>query len=268
MKKIAIVSLILLQLAAVIVAEGQQDAPMSEAKYTDGVYFAQESRFGDSGWKYNVTLEVKDSRIVSAIWNGANVNAGKDKVSLSRDGEYGMGEKSSAPWFQQAEAAEQYLLETQDPAAITYKDEKGHTDDISGASIHVKEFFDLAETALSAGPAGYGPYKDGTYHAEMPAFDQGFRYFVDITVTSGYIVGVNWDGLAEDGGKNKAQRSEDGEYGMGAKASAPWFEQNKNIEEYLLSTQEVTQPDAISGASIKLEPFYELVNQALAGAER
>ncbi len=56
---------------------------------------------------------------------------------------------AQAPWFDQAMKAEAYLLETQDPTSITYTDETGHTDAISGASIHVREFFSLAEEALA-----------------------------------------------------------------------------------------------------------------------
>ncbi|MBB6480419.1 FMN-binding protein [Spirochaeta isovalerica] len=276
MKKI---TLVLLVFSVLLFSCSKEEKPAAETKavaempsYKDGVYFAQEDEFSGSGWKYNVTLEVKDGKIVKAVWNGANINAGKDKVSVSKDGEYGMVEKggASAPWFEQAAAAEVYLLKTQDPASVNYVDEDGHTDSFSGASIHVIEFFSLAEEALAAGPVGYGPYKDGVYHAEQPAFDHGYKYFADITVISGYIVAINLDALAEDGGTNKAQRSMDGEYGMveNGGASAPWFEQAAAIENNFLATQDINMPDAVSGATIGLDPFYELVNEALANARK
>jgi len=50
-------------------------------KYEDGIYFAQEDGFGDSGWKYMATLEIKDGKIVSAEWNGANKAGGVDKIT-------------------------------------------------------------------------------------------------------------------------------------------------------------------------------------------
>ena len=271
MKKILSFLVILAVFSTAIIAEGQQEAASDMAKYKDGVYFAQEDQFGKTGWKYNVTIEVRDGKIVKAVWNGANINGGKDKVSLSKAGEYGMVAKAGAmaPWFEQAAAAQDYLLETQDPTAISYKDDEGHTDAFSGASIHVIEFFTLAEEALAAGPVGYGPYKDGAYHAEQPEFDHGYKYFVDVTVISGYIVAVNWDGLAEDGTSNKAQKSMDGEYGMVANggAMAPWFEQAAAVEANLLATQETKMPDAVSGASIGLDPFYALLNEAMASAK-
>jgi major membrane immunogen (membrane-anchored lipoprotein) len=272
-------TLVLLVFSIVLFSCSKEEKPAAETSvamtlpaYTDGVYFAQEDDFGSTGWKYNVTMEVKDGKIVKAVWNGANVNGGKDKISQSRDGEYGMVQKggASAPWFEQAAVAEAYLLETQDPTAVNYVDEEGHTDSFTGASIHVIEFFTLAEKALAAGPAGYGSYKDGAYHAEQPEFDHGYKYFTDITVISGYIVAINLDALAEDGGTNKAQRSIDGEYGMveNGGASAPWFEQANVIETNFLATQDTTMPDAVSGATIGLDPFYELINEALSGARK
>lgn len=273
MKRFLTVFIILLVLTGAVYAEGSQEEMSSETEYSDGIYFAQEDQFNaKTGWKYNVTIEVEKGRITSALWNGSHVKAGNDKVTRSKSGEYGMVAKGGAmaPWFEQAAAAEAYLLETQDPADISYKDDKGHTDAFSGATIHVIEFFDLAEKALAAGPAGYGPYKDGSYHAQLPDFHNGYKYFVDLTVISGYIVAADWDAYAEDGGDNKEQRSIDGTYGMVEKAGAiaPWFEQAGKVEETLLNSQSTEMPDAISGATIGLDPFYTLVKEALSGAKR
>lgn len=120
-------------------------------KYEDGIYFAQEDGFGDSGWKYMVTIEVANGEIVSADWNGAFKGGGDDKDTVSANGEYGMVANggAQAEWHEQAAKAEAYLVETQDPTAIEYTDDEGHTDAISGVSIHVVEFFKLAEEALA-----------------------------------------------------------------------------------------------------------------------
>lgn len=129
----------------------EENKATEEAKYEDGIYFAQEDGFSEkSGWKYMVTLKVEDGKIVEAEWNGANKEAGRDKITLSEAGEYGMVENGGAQarWHEQAAKAEAYLIEKQDPTAIEYTDEEGHTDAISGVSIHVSEFFNLAEKAL------------------------------------------------------------------------------------------------------------------------
>jgi major membrane immunogen (membrane-anchored lipoprotein) len=242
------------------------------ATLRDGIYFAQEDQFSKTGWKYNVTLVVKNGQIAEVSWNGANINSGLDKKTMSEKGLYGMEDKGGAmaPWWKQAQAVEKQLIQSQDINTITISDSDGHTDAVTGATIKVLPFVNLVKEAIAADPVGYGPYKDGTYHAEETQFDHGYRYFVDVTVISGYIVAVNWDALAENGGKNKAQMSMDGEYGMVEKggAMAPWWEQARVIEDRVLTSQDVNQPDAISGASIGLEPFYTLLNKALAGAMR
>ncbi|MGI6778224.1 MAG: FMN-binding protein [Acetivibrionales bacterium] len=129
----------------------QQTQQQSGQKYKDGIYSAEEDGFDESsGWKNVVTLQVKDGKIVDAEWNAIHKDGGDDKKTLSADGKYGMQEKggAQAEWHEQAEKVEQYLLKTQDPSDISYSDDEGHTDAISGASIHVKEFFDLAAKAL------------------------------------------------------------------------------------------------------------------------
>ncbi len=238
----------------------------------DGVYFAQEKEFPKSGWKYNVTIVVKNSKITTVSWNGAFVDAGDDKITVSKDGRYGMVEKAGAiaPWWKQGQAVEKALIKFQDVDKITISDSEGHTDAVSGATIHVAPFVNLVKEAFAAGPVGYGPFKDGVYHAEEPVFDHGYKYFVDVTVTSGYIVAVNWDGLAEKGGKNKSQASMDGEYGMkqNGGASSYWWEQAKAVEEKVLSSQSTVQPDAISGATIGLDPFYKLLQEAMVKAKK
>lgn len=251
-----------------------------EAKYEDGIYFAQEDDFSEkSGWKYFVTIEVKDGEIVSADWNGANIGAGLDKKTASKEGKYGMVENggAQAPWHEQAEKAEKFLLENQDPTAIEYKDDEGHTDAISGVSIHVKEFFTLAKEALDNGPVGRGQYKDGAYHAEEKSFAEksGWKYTVDLTVINGNIVAANWNGVHKDGGDDKDTKSMNGEYVM-KEGGTPWHEQAMEAEQFLIDSQDPTaiqysddegHTDAISGVSIHVKEFFELAQEALADAK-
>ena len=128
------------------------EASNKEAKYEDGIYFAQGENFAEeSGWKSVVTIEVKDGKIISADWNGAHKNGGADKKTQSKDGNYKMVEygKAQAEWHEQAEKAEAYLIEKQDPTDIKYSKEDGKTDAITGVSIHVNSFVQLAEEALA-----------------------------------------------------------------------------------------------------------------------
>ncbi len=262
-------------------ATEEAEAPV-EGAYEDGYYFAEEEAFSNSGWKYVAILEVKDGKIVSADWNGLSVDAGMNKDEVSKAGMYPMVENggAQASWHEQAEKAEAYLLETQDPTAINYIDDEGHTDSISGVSIHVVEFFKLAEKALAEGPKEMGPYTDGAYHAEEADFSEnsGWKYTVDITVLFGNIEAVSWNGVHKDGGDMKKTVSMNGDYGMVEKggAQAEWHEQAAKAEAYLLETQDPTaieyiddegHTDAISGVSIHVVEFFKLAEEALSSAK-
>lgn len=299
MKKLLSLSVILIMLGAVAVgcskapAEPKEEVKQeetkqeetketSEAAYEDGIYFASEDAFSEnSGWKDVVILEVKDGKIADVQWTGASVKAGVDKATASKDGLYKMVEfgNATAPWFEQAEKVEAYLLESQDPKAIEFSDDQGHTDAISGATISVKGFFALAEKALANGPVEKGQYKDGAYHAEEADFnaETGWKSTVDVTVINGNIMAVNWNGVHKDGGADKKTQSVEGNYKMVefGKAMAPWFEQAAAVEAFLLEKQDTAveysddegHADAISGATIKVKDFFTLAEEALATAK-
>lgn len=119
--------------------------------YKDGTYTAEEAEFSEnSGWKTNITIEVKDGKIVSVDWNGTHKDGGDDKKKVSMDGKYGMVENGGAiaPWHEQAAKVEAYLIETQDPTMIEFQEDNQHTDAIAGATIKVDGFFKLAQEAL------------------------------------------------------------------------------------------------------------------------
>lgn len=248
--------------------------------YEDGFYFATEDEFV-KGWKGTVTIEVKDGKIADVDWNPVSASGGLAKKAASAAGNYPMVANGGAQteWHEQAEKAEAYLIETQDPTEITYKDEDGHTDDIAGVSIHVNDFYALVEKALEAGPQEKGPYKDGAYSAEEDAFAKGWKGRVDITVLFGRILAVNWDPISEeDPALTKKAASAAGDYGMVAKggAQAEWHEQAAKAEAYLIETQDPTKieyidedghTDDIAGVSIHVNDFYALVEKALENAK-
>jgi len=254
--------------------EPQQPAEQTEtAKYEDGIYFAVEDFFGGNGWKYFVTLEVKDGKIASAEWNGVHIEGGKDKLTRCKDGEYTL--PSDLNWDEQAKRAVDYLLEKQDPTAISYTDDEGHTDDIAGVTIHVKEFFDLAKKALDNGPVPKGQYKDGIYYAAESEFNKGWKYMASIIVVNGTIVGADWNGINEDSSKpNKDQQSISGDYAL--PSDLQWHEQAQRAEQFLLEKQDPTaisytddegHTDDIAGVTIHVKEFFDLAQKALEGAK-
>ena len=56
--------------------------------------------------------------------------------------------KASAEWHEQAQLVEGFIADAQEIDAITLVDADGHTDAISGVSIKVTSFVELAKQAL------------------------------------------------------------------------------------------------------------------------
>ncbi|WP_040950727.1 hypothetical protein [Gorillibacterium massiliense] len=254
-------------------------AAPAEAKYADGVYYAEGADFdAKTGWKEVVALKVEGGKITNVNWTGLNKDGGIDKKTYAAQGKYGMKKAGSAlEWNEQAAKAEAFLIEKQDPKEIPFDKDKGTTDAITGVSIHVSGFAELAEKALAAGPVQAGPYKDGTYHAEAADFDKdsGWKDTVDVTVLNGKIFAVRWSGVNKDGA-DKVQFSKDGKYGMKkGGASSEWHEQSLLAEKALLEKQDPAaitvkddgKTDAISGVSIHVAGFTTLAAKALEGAK-
>ncbi len=251
-------------------AEAEAPAPQEEMRgpYEDGSYFAMDEEFS-RGWKAVASFTVEKGYITDAIWTAVSPVAGADKIAYSKAGLYGMA------WAEQAEKAAAYLVETQDPAAISYKDDEGHTDDIAGVSVHVIEFFNLVEKALEAGPVEPGYLEDGAYYKFADEFaGSGWKEYVALTVVGGKIASVNWSAVDRDGNDKKAYDAA-GNYNMVAYggAQAEWSEQAKAAEDYLIETQNPTavtykddegHTDDIAGVSIHVNSLFDLALEALA----
>jgi major membrane immunogen (membrane-anchored lipoprotein) len=247
----------------------------TSASYEDGIYFASQDSFSN-GWKYVVTVVVENGKITSADWDGVNVNAGPSKKAYDKAGKYNMKAfgGAQAEWSEQAAKVEDYLVKTQDPSAIAYKDDQGHTDDIAGVSIHVSEFFELAQEALAKAPVGRGKYQDGAYYISADEFaDSGWKEYVALTVINGNIVGANWSAIDRMGDDKKLYDAA-GKYNMVAYggAQAEWSEQAAKAEQYLIDVQDPSlveysdaegHTDAVSGVSIHVIGFFTLADAAL-----
>jgi major membrane immunogen (membrane-anchored lipoprotein) len=241
-------------------------AAFGQVKAKNGVYFAMDKEYPkDSGWKDEVILTVKGNKITSVIWNGVSNTGVADKLTAVAAGGYPMVKfgKAKAEWDVQAKAVEDYLMKTQDIGFNKYSDAEGHTDAISGATFHVKNFFTLANAALAAGPVPKGIYKhDGWYFKEQADFDKNttWKDSVLVTVVNGRIVDVIWNGTSSDKAK-KSKLVEDlaGNYGMekAAKKGA-WNVQAAAVQAAIIKAQDPAKiavkadgtTDAISGASI------------------
>jgi major membrane immunogen (membrane-anchored lipoprotein) len=245
----------------------------------DGLYFAQDPAFSDSGWKEQVVVGVKAGKIVSAAWNGISNLGGADKLSVVASGGYPMVKagKAKAEWDVQAKAVQEYLIKSQNPDFKAF-DATGHTDAISGASISVQGFYALVKAALASPPVAPGMYKkDGWYFKQEADFAKGsgWKDSVLITVVNGRVVDVLWNGTSSDKAKkSKLVESLAGRYGLekSAKAGA-WHLQAKAVQDAILAAQDPAKiklapsgaADAVTGATIKAGAVT-LAVEALAGA--
>jgi len=299
MKKTLSLLLVIMMVAAVALTGcGGNDAPAEtpapvetpepvEAKYEDGYYFATQDAFSpNSGWKEYVTIQVMDGMITEAYWSATHVQAKGDKDIASRNDAYPMVKFGGAvaDWHVQAEAAEAWLIENQDPMfpADNYIDDEGHTEALmtdadATVSIHVDSFFGLAAEALDAEPVAKGNYvtTDMVVTAELPADDKGAVYVGEFTVVNGTIVDVNFNSITtatDDEGNMLSKKELGDDYGMKEKAGSTyeWFEQAAFVEAFVIENQgmeimldEEGKTDTIANVSISADVFETLFNVAL-----
>ncbi len=121
--------------------------------------------------------------------------------------------------------------------------------------------------------------KDGIYFAQENDFakDSGWKDQVLVTVKGGKVTSILWNGVSNlPGTADKLTAVAAGGYPMVkfGKAKAEWDVQSKAVTDYIVKTQDLAfskfkadgTTDAISGASIHVQPFFAMVNKALASA--
>lgn len=106
----------------------------------DGVYTAKTEAAENGDYNY-VTLTVKEGKVTEVVWD--ELTEGASKAELSARGEYVM----RPIWKTQSESLGEYVVENQTTAGIM--NEAGYTDAVSGVSIYVGGFVDLANQAMA-----------------------------------------------------------------------------------------------------------------------
>jgi major membrane immunogen (membrane-anchored lipoprotein) len=237
----------------------------AQVKTGNGIYFAEDNGFAtQGGWKEQVVVTVAGGRITKVIWNGVSNLGLADRKTVAAAGGYGMrkASKLGLEWDTEAASVEAYLLKSQNPAFDKFNQD-GTTDAISGASLHVRIFYDLLKKSLAAGPVAKGIYgKDGWYFKEQADFDKdtGWKESVLITVVNGTVVDVIWNGINKSPTlRSKLVEAQSGRYNMGKTAKkGEWNVQAAAVQAAILKAQDPAKipvkadgtTDAISGASI------------------
>ena len=250
-------------------AADQEEDLLKDAVLADGDYIAK-GQPDDNGLTDQVTMTVKDGKITAVNWDAIGEDGTKKSV-MSENGEYVMTEDGPT-WKEQAEALAQTLVENQTLDVFTM-DEQGKTDAVSGVSISIGGFVDLAKQCMYEA-AGIVTEKsltlaDGDYIAKGQPDDNGLTEQVTMTVKDGKITAVNWDAIGEDGTK-KSVMSENGEYVM-TEDGPTWKEQAEALAQTLVENQtldvftmdEQGKTDAVSGVSISIGGFVSLAQDCL-----
>ena len=123
------------------------DQAIAKANGQDGTYTV-EGTPDDKGNYGFVTVTVEGGKVTNVVWD--EMYGGESKAQLSVDGKYVM----KPVWKTQAESLGAYVVENQTTAGIL--NENGYTDAVSGVSIYVGGFVDLANQAIAQAGGEYG----------------------------------------------------------------------------------------------------------------
>ena len=230
---------------------------IAEANGKDGTYTVKSTEEDDQNYGY-VTVTLKNGKITDVVWDV--ITEGASKRELSANGQYVM----KPIWKTQSESLGAYVVENQTTAGIA--NEKGYTDVVSGVSINIAGFVDLANQALAKASANVS-LKDGIYTAQTEATESGDYNYATVTIKDGKITNVVWDEIT--GGTSKAELSANGQYVM----KPVWKTQSESLGAYVVENQTTEgimnaegRTDVVSGVSIKVGEFVDLANQAIAEA--
>lgn len=114
------------------------------AALSDGTYEAKGEKDGN-GFTDEVSVTVEDGKITAVSWDGI-MEDGSRKSVMSENGEYTMTE-DGLTWAEQSQALAEALIENQSLSFLN-PNEEGKTDAVSGVSISVGGFINLAQQCL------------------------------------------------------------------------------------------------------------------------
>lgn len=247
--------------------EVKEETTTGTTTLIDGTYTAEAKEFDQGGFKSTMSITVADGKITEVLWDAHN-EAGEFKSVLSADGAYVMSEEKDAlTWQEQAMALAEYVIANQ--SLEIPMDKSGKTDAVSGVSISINDFVNLASQCLAQ--ASPKTIKDGTYTVEGKE-SQGFTSIVTLVVENGKITSVVWDGR-NAAGEYKSYLSSTDKYTM-VEGNPTWKEQADALAANVIENQstkgivmdEKGKTDSVAGVSISVGEFVSLVEDALVKA--
>ena len=121
-----------------------EEEPLNLAKlWKDGTYTARTEAAETGDYNY-VTVTITDGKVTNVVWD--EITGGASKAELAASGQYVMVE-GNPTWKDQSESLGAYVVANQTTDGIM--NETGYTDAVSGVSIYVGGFVDLANQAMA-----------------------------------------------------------------------------------------------------------------------
>lgn len=167
----------------------EMSASDEAADLKDGTYTAKTEPTETGDYNY-VTVTVENGKVTNVVWD--EITGGASKAELAANGQYVMVE-GNPTWKDQSESLGAYVVTNQTTDGIM--NENGYTDAVSGVSIYVGGFVDLANQALAqaSGATVAAPSIDATTvdvvsgatfssKAVLRAVDEGFVYLRDFVL--------------------------------------------------------------------------------------
>lgn len=217
----------------------------------------------------SIVMDYKDGKPTSVSIDV--LTNGTSKKELAASGGYVMSKEEGAlQWHEQMAAVEKALVDNNfDTTKINLIDEDGHTDSLTGVSMKVGSYVKLVQELMDSVAKGETEFGySGIKKAEFPA--QSGTDVIEVVYDNGKAVNLNIDMIQEDGTSKRAA-SEEGTYDMGGELA--WHEQMDLLEDFIVAnnfdvtkvtlTDEDGHTDAVSGVSIKVASYLDLVKKAL-----
>ncbi|MGL6172993.1 MAG: hypothetical protein ACRC1P_00050 [Cellulosilyticaceae bacterium] len=195
---------------------------------------------------------------------------GQMKSEAAASGEYVMVE-GGTPWNEQIDALVAFIKENNfDLSKVTYTNDKGNTDVVSGVSIKVSAYVEAVEALMTE--VANGQVAEGFTGAKVGEVKgEKDTTTAKVMFEHGVPVNVKFDIAMEDG-KSKYKEAKDGNYSMG-EGTTPWNEQVDALAAFLVEnnfdiakvtlTNEAGNTDVVSGVSIKVPDLLKAVEEAL-----
>lgn len=259
MKPMVLAMSILALFSLVLVGCGNGEESAEGPDYEDGVYFATYTHVDGHGWQPFLEIEVEDGDITEANFDYAK----PDSSLKSQDRDYRERMEAAVGTHPARFSAEleNRLMENQDVPVEA----------VSGATGSSNWFNELASELVAKAETGDTeplvlPMND-TYIAEdEPDERGGWIGHIEITYEDGDVVDVTYDEIKKEGREIVDRKTENEEYAeeyseINDLTPAEVYDQ---LEARLLETENPSEVDTVTGASITSPRFRELAEDAMA----